>query len=164
MTADQFARFWSKVRKTPGCWEWTGAKMPYGYGAFWFGGRLARAHRASYEMHVGQIPAGLQVRHHCDNPACVRPEHLALGTYADNIGDKLMRGREKHMFNREQVLEIMSRYRAGESMRSLARAFQTHGSGIKYVLTHRGPRLTDLPPIPLRRRQRRQLEPPPQPQ
>lgn len=91
---DEAERFWEKVKKTDGCWLWIGGKFKYGYGAF--GGRKHdRAHRVSYEMAYGPIPHGLFVCHHCDNPACVRPDHLFVGTNNDNIQDSVRKGRRR---------------------------------------------------------------------
>jgi len=89
-------RFWQKVEKTDGCWNWTSAKHPKGYGLFSIKNRNQRAHRVSYELCKGPIPEGMQVLHECDNPSCVKPEHLFLGTNADNMADKVAKGRQAH--------------------------------------------------------------------
>lgn len=88
-------RFWSKVVKSDKCWKWTGAKSQ-GYGYLNAGGKedgLIRAPRLSYQIHFGDIPDGLIVRHRCDNPECTNPEHLVLGTHADNSRDIVKRRR-----------------------------------------------------------------------
>ena len=87
-------RFWDKVTMGDGCWEWTGTRHSWGYGLL--GGRRKvhlRAHRVSWEIHFGPIPAGLYILHHCDNPRCVRPDHLFLGTHRDNMADMVKKGR-----------------------------------------------------------------------
>ncbi len=87
-------RFWSKVhdRDGEGCWEWTASKRK-GYGFFQINHKVVTAHRYSWELHNGPIPNGLHVCHHCDNPACVRPDHLFVGTDKDNAIDKTAKGR-----------------------------------------------------------------------
>lgn len=91
-------RFWSKVRKDGpgGCWEWRASLCSSGYGSFLFEGRSERAHRVSWILSFGGVPAGLCVLHHCDNRRCVNPAHLYLGTKKDNAGDRERRGRSNH--------------------------------------------------------------------
>jgi hypothetical protein len=86
-------RFWKKVNKTDGCWLWTASKNWAGYGKFWTGEVLTASHRFSFELMHGPITNGRCVLHKCDNPACVRPDHLFLGTHADNIHDMMRKGR-----------------------------------------------------------------------
>jgi hypothetical protein len=92
-------RFWAKVYKQEGdaCWLWTASKFRDGYGKFARGGHSAgmvRAHRVSWELHNGSITDGLFVLHDCDTPACVRPDHLFLGTAKDNVRDMIAKGRQ----------------------------------------------------------------------
>lgn len=87
-------RFWSKVAKghPDQCWEWQ-ASMGDTYGKFWIDGHYDKAHRVAYTLIHGEIPAGLVVRHKCDNPRCVNPNHLELGTQKDNAQDSMDRNR-----------------------------------------------------------------------
>lgn len=88
-------RFWSKVKKSDGCWLWMAGKNASGYGVYWSGERHVLAHRQSYELSNGPIPSGLFVCHTCDNPPCVNPSHLNLGGPQDNMSDRFERGRYK---------------------------------------------------------------------
>lgn len=101
-------RFWRHVKKSDGCWEWFGQYHAKGYGWMRFTLRrhpsgngkqgkqpkhAVRSHRLSWQLHFGEIPAGLGVLHTCDNPRCVRPDHLFLGTDKDNWEDAKKKGR-----------------------------------------------------------------------
>lgn len=85
----EFIEWRSIPEPNTGCWLWLGGMTGSGYGAA-FGNM---AHRLSYQAYHGAIPFGLVVRHKCDQPSCVNPEHLAVGTHQDNMGDKTRRGR-----------------------------------------------------------------------
>lgn len=86
-------RLISSVAARGDCLEWTGSLDRYGYGKIGLQGRVEKAHRLSWLLHRGVIPDGLVVRHDCDNPRCVRIDHLRLGTQADNVADRERRGR-----------------------------------------------------------------------
>jgi hypothetical protein len=92
-------RFWSKVDMNPHhCWEWLASthKGKWPYGQFWYEGKMRKAHRVAYLLTHQDCPDDLVVRHTCDNPICVNPDHLILGTVADNNKDTMDRGRFVH--------------------------------------------------------------------
>lgn len=140
-------RFWAKVAKADGdgCWEWQ-ASTRNGYGQFTLEvGAVTYAHRFSYEKAIGAVPDGMCVLHRCDNRRCVRPDHLFLGTKADNAEDMVAKGRAltgdrnpsrtaperlsrgsrngAARLTEADVAEIRQRVLGGESRGSLARAF-----------------------------------------
>ena len=94
-TPELLARFWSHVAKGDGCWLWLLRGDADGYGAFSVVHErpCSRAHRIAWMIHFGAIPDGLCVLHKCDNPPCVRPDHLFVGTNADNMRDMAKKGR-----------------------------------------------------------------------
>lgn len=128
-----FARLWSLVHRTTAdeCWEFIGPKWDHGYGMFNVSvdGRncRVRAHRFAWEASRGDIPAGMEVCHRCDLPACVNPNHLFLGSRRDNHLDAVRKGR-KRVFGRQKlkaadVLDIRRRAAAGERHQTLADAY-----------------------------------------
>lgn len=106
-----------------GCWEWTGYRMPYGYGQVGHDYKVVTTHRAAYMAFVGPIDDGLFVCHQCDNPPCFNPEHLFLGTASDNAGDMKRKGRARGAvglsnknakLSDEQVRQIIALQQLGE--------------------------------------------------
>lgn len=141
-------RFESQFTKTAGCWVWKACKR---YGTFSYRGKDVAAHRFAYRIYVGQIPNKLQVCHSCDNPKCVNPNHLFLGTQKDNLDDMLSESRDnrtgpitsakgerhgRHKLTKSQVLEIRRRHlRTGyykSNSQSLAEEF-----GVDYTMINK---------------------------
>lgn len=92
--------FWDRVEKTAECWLWLGPTLQ-GYGMLGNKYPERRAHRYVWHLTRGRIPAGMVVMHKCDNPRCVRPDHLALGTQYDNILDCIRKGRQSRGIRKE---------------------------------------------------------------
>lgn len=109
-------RFFAKVQKTDSCWLWVGFRNSLGYGDFWVGrGKHMNAPRVSWMLHNGEIPKEIDVCHKCDNPRCVNPEHLWLGTAKDNLGDMFQKKRnpnrvEWNKLNRHRIKFNEDRY------------------------------------------------------
>lgn len=92
-TTDDAACFWANVDTSGDCWLWTAHKLTRGYGRFCIRGTWVLAHRLAYELTHGPIPTGAFICHHCDNPSCVRPDHLFCGTQHDNMSDCVQKNR-----------------------------------------------------------------------
>lgn len=116
------------------CWSWMGAISSNGYGKFscYVRGSFycASAHRLAYQYLVGDIPFGMYVLHKCDNPGCVNPEHLFIGTPLDNMRDKVAKGRQQRgsthpnsKLTEEQVVDIRTRVACGENRKEIAKSY-----------------------------------------
>jgi len=145
-------RFKEKIapKNSNGCMEWMACLSDNRYGAFITGSRTKRtrkryiAHRLSYELFVGAIPKGKCVLHKCDNPKCVNPEHLFLGTQSDNMKDMIKKGRDFHVallgskhgnakLNEEQVMEIKDKIKNGISLIELSKIYNVSPENISSI-------------------------------
>lgn len=158
-TDDLPTRFWKKVAIAANageCWAWIGSKLPRGYGMLRTSPTFAmRAHRYSYELHNGPIPDGALVLHKCDNPNCVNPEHLFLGSQSDNMADMWKKGRHRRVnpqwlagakakgeahggakLTNEDVGVIRAKLASGENATAIARQFGVR-SGCVRDIKHR---------------------------
>ena len=141
-------RFHAKYKRgdSDECWNWIGSKVPGGYGQIKAGGRYGKmlsAHRSAWEIAFGPIPEGLQVLHDCDNPGCVNPNHLTLGTTADNMKDMHQKGRAASQrgscngaakLTEDQVLKI---YNAPGIHADIAAEYGMHKSNVSMIKTGR---------------------------
>ena len=107
-------------RRSSDCWDWLASEDRDGYGRFWDGEKHVRAHRFAWTLFRGPIPEGKQVLHECDNPPCVNPDHLFLGTNTDNIKDMMQKGRHAAKLNPVKVREIRDRAAGGETHKSIS--------------------------------------------
>lgn len=156
-------KLWDRVKvagnDSGACWEWQGAQLRHGYGSVGrINGQSWQAHRLSWVLAHGPIPPGLCVCHHCDNPRCVRPAHLFLGTRKDNNDDKEQKGRANHprgeshgwqnkpetrpmgeangmaKLTEDQVREIRDHAASGASFKGLAREYGVSDTQISWIV------------------------------
>lgn len=132
-----------------GCWIWSGSLTACGgYGQISVNGRPKRAHRVTYELYKGAIKNDLLVCHHCDNPACVNPDHLFLGTYQQNTNDMVKKGRTKtnprfgshngnSKLNESVVIEIRRIARSGISYKTIGEMFSISPATINQVVNYK---------------------------
>lgn len=139
-------RFEKYINKTKQCWVWKASKTWHGYGRFWFNRKHISAHRMSWFLYKGKIPKRLFVCHKCDNPPCVNPAHLWIGTAQDNVIDKFKKGRhivENRQGNKshnkklteQKVKEIRQLYYLGHyTQEKLANVYKVSNSPISKVI------------------------------
>ncbi|MEN6512251.1 MAG: HNH endonuclease [Chloroherpetonaceae bacterium] len=118
-------RFIKKTKNENGCWIWKAQIFPTGYGSFYLNGKSILAHRASYLLFKGEIPNGMCICHKCDNPSCVNPDHLFLGTHKDNALDRSSKGRhgQTPKISHIEMEEVFNLYQNGYSQRELAKKY-----------------------------------------
>jgi hypothetical protein len=134
--------FWPYVSKSSTCWIWQGGINHFGYGVYCTNSTLMGAHRFSYILENGPIPKGMVICHKCDNPPCVNPDHLFLGTPSDNLRDMVQKGRnakgEKSgnaKLSVEQVKTIRDSFARGELTKTqLARIYHVTFTNIHYII------------------------------
>lgn len=136
-------RFWSHVAKSDGCWLWVGATYANGYGRIRVGARCVVAHRQAWILTNGAIPDGLLACHKCDNRPCVRPDHLFLGSHADNVRDMDIKGRradfrgESHPGARltsDDVLTIRARHASGDAQNIIASEYGVTAQTVCFIV------------------------------
>ena len=150
ISASDWNRFWSKVQVGPGCWEWQASLNINGYGQFMWHGTPRGPHRFMLASWYGRwFRTEECVCHHCDNPLCVRPSHLFLGTQQDNVDDMISKGRQVHnspgvgedhprsRYTSEQVREIRRLRADGVRSADLANRFDTNDAHIRQIVTGR---------------------------
>jgi hypothetical protein len=142
-------RFMRKVVKSSGCWRWKGQKNQAGRGQFSYRGRLYNAPRTSYRLFKGRVSRTLHVLHKCDNPNCVNPKHLFLGTQRDNARDMVIKGRQNDTrgessgaakLNNTTVLEIRRRHKRWcpkNGTEALAKEFNISTSVVRCIVGRR---------------------------
>lgn len=155
LTEEGRARFESHFTKGDDCWLWHGCRHSQGYGVMGVGGTIDKAHRIAYRLYVGPIPPGMCVCHTCDNPPCVNPAHLFLGTCADNQRDMIAKGRAVHpageqrpdaVLTADAVRQIRKLAGApGVTQRKLAAMFGVSPTIISLVIT--GKRWKSVPSV-----------------
>ena len=140
-----YSKFFERVQKTDNCWFWLAGKDEKGYGLFW-NKKTWRAHRFSWTIHYGKILRKLQVLHKCDNPSCVNPTHLFLGTNQDNVNDKMNKGRENpskgsnHYISKlkeKDIPKIKILYKTGNfTLKEIAKKYKVYYTTIQKIVTN----------------------------
>ena len=159
--AEELTRFWLKVKVADAneCWEWQAGLFSNGYGQYRVGKKKVKAHRFSYRIFYGKIPDGLCVCHICDNPKCVNPVHLFLGTHKDNSNDRDRKKRGCYnncqpqpgakngssKLNPNQVISILNFCASGISLEKISQAFNISKSQVRNIKHRRSWQCLQIP-------------------
>jgi hypothetical protein len=137
-------RLWENVDKSGDCWIWTGFKDPNGYGRLCINGTPRLTHRLMMELEGHQITPDQYVCHKCDNPSCVNPDHLFIGTAADNSADMAAKGRScrgekqgQSKLTENDVFDIRKRYEGGEVQSKIAKDYGLHQVTVSEIVTRK---------------------------
>lgn len=138
----RFFTFVDKTSSPNGCWLWTGGVGKHRYGSFKINRKYNAAHRVAYcianNIDIGELPQDLYVLHSCDNPLCVNPDHLRLGTQIDNMMDMMIRGRKKTKLTSDQVREIRREFESGGiTQLSLANKYDMNIASISDIVKYK---------------------------
>jgi hypothetical protein len=128
--------FFKSISKNPNndCWEWNKYINNKGYGTFCINKQHIPSHRYSYEIFIGD-PSGFEVCHKCDNPKCVNPSHLFLGTHSDNMRDRSLKGRGNDKLTPQKVIEIRNMYEQGIETSAIAKIYSMNRRSIRSIRT-----------------------------
>lgn len=142
MKITEINNFWNKVIKTDTCWLWSAAKDKDGYGIFHCESKNRRAHRISWELSNGKIKNNLLVLHKCDNPTCINPSHLFLGTTKDNVNDRVKKGRSgfgvTSKIDYKKAIKIRELFSKGVNTRKeLAYKFSIHRRTVSDIISNK---------------------------
>ena len=139
-------RFWPKTKQVGDCLVWTAYTNPAGYGQLRVNHKGIRAHRVAWELTYGPIPIGMHVLHRCDNPPCVKLDHLFIGTHKDNMNDRDIKGRgnpqkgeicHKAKLKAIDIPVIRQRYANGETQIVIAKSFGVASNTISQIVTNK---------------------------
>jgi len=132
---ERFNTKWEAVTES-GCWLWTAQVNTKGYGKLRNDGGTTLAHRISYQLHKGDIPKDMLVLHDCDNPTCVNPDHLHIGTNADNINEMYQRNRfPNQILTMDTAKSIYKKCTEGVKQKDIAKEFKVHFSTVSDIAT-----------------------------
>ena len=138
---NNYDEFWRKVKKTNGCWLWTGRTNRKGYGVINLNKKPLYVHRLMWEIRNGNIPDGMLVCHRCDNPRCVNPDHLFVGTIRDNNRDRDNKGRSargailsKAHLKPDDIIDIRKAYAHGTNQSEIARKYGIKPCSVNHIV------------------------------